>query len=1117
MPLNIFLSNRLENLSEALVKIIATPAAAPLAPEVIVVQSRGMQRWLSLQIAGKLGIAANLSFPFPNALVNEIIERIWPDFRSVFEKETNHSGQLPAELGAYTPAVLTWEIMKLLPDSAGNKAFRQLNHYLAGRGSVLKRLQLAMRIADLFDQYLLYRPEMFLRWEAGRDEQWQAQLWRKIVKHKKGPHRAALGSELLKWLHKTEELDGLPKRINIFGISALPEFHISVLSALAKTRAVNLFILNPCREYWGDIRSSREIRKMAGVAAQLEMDFSGEPSQALHLESGNSLLASLGKLGRDFFDLLQDNLDGHTSELFQEPEGDTLLCSIQEDILKLREPALQNGRKHKLSAGDKSVQFHSCHSQRREIEVLHDQLLDLFQRDPGLKPADILVMAPDIEPYAPFIQAVFDRPAGDPKRIPFSIADRTFRHEDRIITVFFAILRLHGSRLAASEVMSILEEPAILRRFSLNADDLDLIRDWLENARIRWGINAEHLHKLGLPPHAENTWQAGIDRLLLGYALPGHEQRAYGAISPYDKVEGRQTQTLGNFIEFTDQLFATAESLAGKRTLKAWGTELGRLLDRFFSDRDEAVARQLQVLRNEITRLGEYQDLSAFDEEVELRVVQHHLEDRLQRDGLGFGFLSGAVTFCSILPMRSIPVEVLCLIGMNNDSFPVSKHAISFDLIAQQPRKGDRSRRHDDRYLFLEALLSARRKLYVSYVGQSIKDNTEAPPSVLISEFGEYLDSNYELSSSEKPFESLTTVHRLQAFSPAYFAGGADAGINYFSYSEENGTAAAILVDSDKTVPAFCDEQLAEPDGEFRQVTLLELYRFFRNPVAHFFMKRLGIRLEAREAGLTDTESFRFSGLEQYGAANDLMAKNLAGEETTDFRQAKLCSGALPLGGQGEVAYQMLEKNVAHFVESLQPYVASKPLLPLEIELALAGFQVSGTIHDIYADGVMNYRLARVKAKDHLLAWIRHLALCCAHPVDYPQQSYLAGVNSAAEGVWTAWSFAPVTDAQDILAQLLELYAKGLRRPLRFFPNSALTFAGCLHSGGIAKRGQALKNAAGEFNGSSRNKIPGIAESDDPYIYRAFAHEENPLNNEFETLALSVFAPMLDSRNELAG
>ena len=1082
--LRLYTGNRLEKLSEKLAELVSSPLASPLDKEVIVVQSKGMERWVSMQLAKRHGICANIQFPYPNHFVREVFGKVLPD--------------LP-ERSPFEPAIMTWKIMKLLPSCIGRPEFGSLRDYLKGSEGDLKRFQLSERIADTFDQYLLFRPEMIFRWERGQEDHWQAVLWKELVKETGKGHRAELGNAFFETINKSSsKKHGFPERISIFGISALPRFHIQVLAAISRFTQVNMFLMNPCKEYWGDILSGWEMKKTAAKQGPPELT-----TQELYMEKGNSLLASMGTLGRDFFDLVNE-FDCEEYASFEEPGEETLLTCLQSDILNLRERDRESDGKEMVESFDTSIRIHSCHSPMREMEVLYDRLLNMFEKDPNLRPTHILVMTPDIETYAPYIRAVFDMPVDESKRIPFSIADRSIRKENEIIDTFMAMIDLEGGRYGVSQVLAILESAAIQRRFGLSGADLELVRKWISDTRIRWGIDGKSRGQMGLPPFSENTWRAGLERLLLGYAMPGNDENIFQGILPYDLIEGNDTSVLGKFLDFTEQLFEHTTSLGHPRTLKEWSKTLTVLLDRFFMP-DEDSERAMQAIRHTLNNLGDIQDRSVFNEEIDIKILKWHLGHCLESEGFGFGFITSGITFCAMLPMRSIPFKVICLVGMNGDSYPRESKPLGFDLMAKHPKPGDRSRREDDRYLFLEVLLSAREQLYVSHVGQSIQDNTPIPPSVLISELMDTIEQGFEIPGMNI-LDHIVTRHRLQAFSPEYFK----EDKKLFSYSEENLRAARRMLEKRKVYVPFVSRGLSVPEQEWKTVDLDDLCSFFRNPSRFLLQRRLGIYLEERAILPDEREPFDIKGLEKYLLENSLMEKRLAGRDLKDLFSLTLARGLLPHGTAGECLFERLSQGVDRFAEKTGAYLQGTALDSLEVDLSIGDFRLTGRINSIYPDRLMHYRYARTKAKDHLNVWIHHLALNCLMADDYPLTSLIAGLASKGpEPGWVAWQYLPVQDSEEILGSLLEKYWEGLIKPLHFFSESSWEYAQALLSKG-KPREDALNSARNIWTGN--DYIHG--ESVDP-CYELFFRNSDPIDLEFQDIAEEVFGALMDHQEEI--
>ncbi|MBW1818371.1 MAG: exodeoxyribonuclease V subunit gamma [Deltaproteobacteria bacterium] len=1085
--LTLHTSNRLEVLARRLADTLAAPLGSPLEPEIIIVQSKGMERWLSMQLARRHAICANYGFPFPNAFIQELFTRLDPD--------------LP-ERSPFAPDVMAWKFMELVPACLDRPGFDVLRAYLGDAPEGLKQYQLCRRIADTFDQYLLFRPSMIFGWESGKDDHWQAQLWRELVRSAGGRHRAAMGRRLFEALQKrTPFVAGLPERISVFGISALPRFHVELLAAVAECTRVDLFLMNPCERYWGDIVSEWEATRVEAREDAGENDLPD-----LYLEKGNSLLAAMGTLGRDFFDLLAE-FPCREAPCFEEIEQEGMLALIQSDILHLRDAGESESKKTLIRQQDASIQIHACHSPMREMEVLHDRLLEMFENDPGLMPGDVLVMAPDIEAYSPYIQAVFDRPADDPKRIPFSIADRSARRESDLIDTFLAVLDLPGGRFTASQVMAVLDSPAVRRKFGFREADLEPIRNWVAETRIRWGFDAESRSRAGLVHTDRNTWRAGLDRLLLGYAMPGGGARLFGRILPYDHVEGDQALLAGRLARFIQTLFDITEELDRPRSLDEWAALLSELPGRMF-DADKGLEKDMQVLRNVAADLETARHLTGYGEQVDLRLMKWHIRRSLEQKGFGFGFLTGGVTFCAMLPMRSIPFKVICLTGMNHDAYPRQARPVGFDLMAGHPMPGDRSRRNDDRYLFLEALLSARDFLHISYVGRSIRDNTPIPPSVLVSELIDYMGKGFQVQGTPI-LDHVLFDHRLQAFNPEYFDGSG----RFFSYSRENRDTARARLGPRHDPAPFIAGGLSPPGDEWNALTLDDLCAFFGNPTRFLLTRRLEIRLERADTVLEDRELFDVKGLDRYRLENDILENKIRGLDPAGAYAVAQASGSLPYGTVGQCAYRGLSDDMEGFYDKLSPLLMRPQLDPLPIDLRLGETDLTGYLRGVYQDNRLQYRCGKLRPRDRLDTWIRHLALNCMSPDEYPRVTVLGGIDPEVKKAraWLSVEYGPVEECREILESLLDLYRRGLEKPLRFFPESSWQY---IHRSHVknALPDKALAEARKTWAGDDWHR----GESEDPYYDLCFRTADH-LDAEFQEIAEAVFGPMLEFQREIRG
>jgi len=1073
-------SNKTEILLDCLTEVLDKPLTNPFTPETIVVQSKGMERWISLKLAERLGCCANIRFPFPNAIVKSLFEYLMP--------ELNLSDDIE-KVQAFDMDVMTWKLMYAISDFLEHPSFSQLSNYLNQDVIAdLKQIQLCERIADTFEQYIIYRPDLIQSWENTQNDNWQAILWKSLTTNVADFHHSQLGKMAIKRLfdpaHRPSHM--FAERVLVFGISTLPVFHIQLLMALSQLCPVHIFVLNPSQEYWGEIRSKKEISKIQKIENADETD--------LYLEEGHPLLASMGKMGRDFLNLLYGNMDDHRIQIdfndrFEPISAHNLLTHIQAQLFELHAPTQSL---IKIDHKDQSIKLHSCHSAMREVEILYDQLRHMFDNDPTLKPKDILVMTPDIETYAPMIQAVFEHP-DNKNAIPYSISDRNLRKESQIMDTFFMILDLVGSRLEVTPMLAILECPAVARKFQIVSDDMPLIVHWLESTRLRWGQSGKYREKFGMAAYSENTWQNTLDRLLLGYAMSGENEAPFCQILPFDEIEGQHASIMGHLVQWAETIFKYVHLLDSSRLLKDWAKVLNQLIDDFFLPQEEEDI-QIVTIRKAIHRLEKIaiylkNDLQNLETKpIHFTAIKWYLNQSLQKPGSYLGFLSGHVTCCAMLPMRAIPFKVICMIGLNDIDYPRKDRHLDFNLMAQHPRPGDRSLRNDDRYIFLEAILSARKCLYMSYIGQSIKDNSSRPPSVLISELLDYLDDHFCFSSGDAR-KALISSHRLQAFHPAYFSNES----KLLSYSKENCRAAQILIDPTNDHDQSFINQPINDEIE-KNIHISELQNFFKQPIPHFFNKRLGIFLYDQLQTFERREPFQVDGLNLYWLKVELLEKLLSNNNPYDALSQIRAKGVLPLGQMGQLDYYKIIEGLGAMVKGVRPLIQhSKP--DLSVDLKMAQFRIYGNIKNLFERGLVSYRPAQSKAEDFILSWINHLilnALKGGHQI-----SFVVGTDGV-------YQLSSVNNSPSLLNELLRLYQSGLNMPLHFFPKSSFAYIDSIYRG--KSESEALIDAQKVWMPNHNQQAP--SESENLYHMRYF-QSSDPFDHSFKEIAKTVALPIV--------
>jgi exodeoxyribonuclease V gamma subunit len=1066
-------------------------AAAPLSPlerETVVILSNGMARWISMELAARNGVAAGFDFCFPNDLLDR-------SFKTVLPKSPPESNSSLS----FTHTSLTWRIATQLPALAKSAGFEQIAAYLGDGSDDRRLLQISRALADCFDQYTIFRPELVLSWDDGADDCWQAELWRAINKNCRGGHRAALLRSLQQHVTSGAPPRGaLPRRISIFGISYLPPFHLEALRLLSTWCDITFYLLNPCGEYWGSIISAKKKSRLTLMSAPPE-----EAEE--YYETGNPLLSSLGTLGQEFFETLLDfgfdeeHLEGTTSSPTQphphpnlplEREGTkttesvlapSLLATIQHDILTLFDrPSIAD--KTCLAPDDRSIQIHSCHAPLREMEILYDNLLAIFDELHDLESRHIVVMIPDIESYAPYISSVFgSRSSGRPP-LPFTIADRSIRRESPFIEAFLKIPDLASSRFALHEMLDFLESPVVMKRFDFDEDELITLRGWLTDCSVRWGLDADHRSRLGFPGYDDFSWQAGLDRLFLGYAMAPDDAATFGGILPYPACSGKQAETVGKLAEFIAVLRRISGRLNGRHTTPQWVDILAQVATELLLPGEDdsggslAVAKALHSLREAAT-------LHGFSQPLALDAVRDHLAETLGKSGGGYGFMGGAITFCAMLPMRSIPMRVIWLAGMNDGQFPRTERPPGFSLMNGARRRGDRSLRDEDRYLFLEALMAAEDRFCISFTGQNNRDNSLLPPSVLVAELNDYITQGF-VEPDGVTAASVLVRQRLQGFSSQYFDGHDP---RLFSYDRETCHALEARRLQGLTSRQFIPEPLPLDADVPLQIDLRQLTRFFANPAAAFLQQRLKVSLFNPADEPEDSEPFALDPLARYSLSQELVRGILNGDDYDSSLAAAKSRGVLPPLAAGKAAFTAAWENSSQFAASVAPYIGA-PLAALDVSFVHKNIHLHATLESCQAALHLRWRCATMKGKDRLAIWLEHLLLNSATADGYPRDSMLIASDSILE-------FPPLENAAEILADLLDIYYKGMQQPLRFFPETSWAF--------VARNPQKAETAwfGGQWGGFG-------GEKDNQAVALCFGGEE-PWGDDFTALALRIYGPLM--------
>ncbi len=1141
--LTLHFANRQETLVDLLTTALGQTGGDLFAAAEVVVPSKAVARAVTLQLAQRFGICANVRFSFlaPWLWAQGTVALAAAAPGTPLPVRTADSAQAP-----WQPAQLAWRVLAAFHDDAWVAGHPRLARYLA-QADAVTRLDLAQRVAAQVDQHITYRPDWLAAWSGGRlvlppgtdDESWQAALWRRLqaeiadtadgaavdptAAHSLAAALAQVGDSPA--TRARLQQSGLPASAHVFCLPTIAPVHLALLQQLARWMDLHIHALNPCAEYWFDVVEPRRLARLAAAG------------KAQHLDTGHRLLAAWGQQTQAQLAALVDACgDGVVDDDHFDPApGSSLLATLQNAILDLQDLAPAS---LPLDRADRSIELHVCHSLTRELEVLHDTLLARFAEPDPPAPGDILVVLPDLEAAAPVIDSVFGT-APPALALPFTITGRAQSQVNPAARALLDALALAAARGTASAVFGLLQQPVVATRFGLDDEDLARIHGWVLDAGVHWAFDGAQRQGLGLGDDARHSWADGLDRLFLGHALHGGAGPFDGRL-PAGEPEGSAALPLGALWAFLQTIDTLRLRTAHPLPAPDWPPLLLALADGLLHP-DTAGADALADLRAAIQGLadlwaGVWAD-GAPTLPLALDVVRQALTQALDDPARG-GVPTGRITFSALPSLRSLPYRMVCVLGLNDGAFPSANRPAEFDLIARHPRPGDRQRRQDERNLFLDLLLAARERLYLSHTGRSVRDNSHLPPSVLVSELLDVLVPAIDAPRAAV-LAHLVVDHPLQAFDPRGFRPGGDVRLRSF-HGEYAAALAAGQAAAPTQVPAATgldaggdddpatdgagDDSSEEADTDetdagstttfFTQplpapmpapLSLQQLQRFFRHP-ARALLQRLGLTVRQPDETLCDDEPF----LADFPARQDLADRLLPpllqaaelGTTVDDTTLAALAQAGTRLPG-GPVGRQVVDAELpllrahaqaladARRAQVLPPHSASLPFT-----IAIGGvdqpWPLDITLTGLRADGLLLHRYDDPRAADHLQAWLAHLALCASAPASVAGRTRWLGRGAR-------FGFRTVDDPLLLLQQLLDLWAQGQRQPLPFLPKTAWAWmAG----------GRSLGAARATWLASARRPF---AEQADPAHRLVWRGRPDPLDGglaDFEAVSALVLEPL---------
>lgn len=1012
MAVHVHVAERTDALADALAALLATPLADPFAREVVVVPARGVERWLTQRLSHRLGVGpragdgvcAGVDFVTPSSLVAMLLDKDTED--------------------PWDPERLAWPLLDVIDSVMGEPGFGDLTAHLGGGDPdderSTRRYAVARRLAGLFASYASQRPTLITDWRAGRDTdgtggelegdlRWQAELWRRLIARiDVPPPDVRLATTLERLRSGGADLD-LPPRLSLFGHTRLPETEVALLDALGALRDVHLWLPQASPALWSALEPT---------AREGQVPRSADDSADL---VGHPLLGSLGRDSRELRRTLGAVPTAPTSGTPRPP--DTLLGWLQSDLRANAAP--DPATRARRTGADSSVQVHACHGSARQVDVLREVLVGLLADDPTLEPRDILVMCPDIESYAPLISAGFGladiaEGQGHPAhQLRVRLADRALGATNPLLGVAAQLVELVRGRLTATQVLDLAGSDPVRARFGFGDDALERIAQWVGEAGIRWGYDADHRAGFGLGGLSANTWAAGLRRVLLGAAMSGLDHRQVAGALPVDDVSDGDLELAGRFAEFIDRMHTFLTGAEAARTVADWTGVLGDGVHQLTAT---ALDDSWQVAQfdRELARIA----AGAAGKDTLLRQadVRALLQQRLRGRPTRSNFRTGTLTVCTMVPMRSVPHRVVCLVGLDDGVFPRATGVDGDDVLARRPRTGERDVRSEDRQLLLDAIAATTETLVITYTGRGEHNGAERPPAVPL---GELLDA-LDRTAAEPVRDRVLTQHPLQPFDEDNLVPGRLRGTRPFTF-DRSALAGAQAARGERLVVRELVPTALPPAEPTPEVALADLQDFYRHPVQGFLRRRLRITKPYDADAIKDAIPITLDNLEQWAVGDQLATAVLGGAEGPAVIEALRAGGQLPPGPLGDGVLETIKTKAGPLVLAARGLQTGPPRT-LDVDIDLGDRRVTGTIGDIFGNNLVAVSFSNLGAKHRLAAWLNALALAAGRP-DENWTTHTIGKHRSGGQVAMVRPLAE-HDARAWLRDLVALHEAGLREPL---------------------------------------------------------------------------------------
>ncbi|XBC44247.1 MAG: exodeoxyribonuclease V subunit gamma [Buchnera aphidicola (Schlechtendalia peitan)] len=961
---------------------IQNPLHNPLNSEIFVTPNAQIDYWIKIFIANKYLITANINF----LKFNTFVWKIFQNFSS-----HNYSNL------EFTRYYLIWKMMNL-------KNIKHFSNFISKSNSKIKLFEILSFLSKTFEQYLIYRPDWIKKWQENSKKQNNTHastnqyevLWIELIKYMNSKHQSTWNfSNILFYLEnkfkKKLNITQFPPRIFIFENTYLTPYHLIILKQISQLCDIHFFYTTPYQYEEQLLSKFNKIKKCninltqknAADLLKTTRKFKIFIQKKINIHNSMNYIASWGEYGLENTVLL-NLIQKKQVNIFNTKETTCLLQKIQKNIIQnnflknnnINKINIHNEKKYKIFKNDKSLAIHVCLTLRREIEVLHDNLLNILNTNHDILFHDILIISKNINIYTPYIYSIFNKINGK-NYIPFFILSDTYlENKTTIFKIVIEMLDLPNISLDNEKILNLLSNVFILKKFKIKSKEIIILHKIIQQSCITFEADSTNETYESHINHEYNNLSIGEENIFLGRAMNDINYITWNKNVPYQYLSTKHYKIFGKFVTFSILLKKWKKILSTEKSLKHWKILFEQFLQDFFIN-DDSEKQEIIFIKKQWNKIIDPGIRENYKGKISIKILKNELLNYNSQKINIHGCFSGKVTFCNGFKLRSIPFKVICILGMH-EKFVIQKTSTSnLSLMYQYPRICDPHRPNKYKYLFLETLLSTKKFLLISYYKNSEHTNSIHEQSLIINQLFLYISKNFYISKKYNNKCKCQNINKLLLHIYYFHTNELYSTKNFYHNYKFHSFSQTWFKISQLTRTYKNNFEKPLPKIQYKHINMFNLISFWKNPIRYFFNQRLHVKLNLITTNNLYQEDYFIKAIDRYWINVDILNFLLYRKSIKKLFLYYKYKGIIPSGNIGKIYWNNQLSLITPLYEKIN--LQKKKLRNKKFCIQTGIHFLYGLLKNINTTGLLRWTPSIIKNTDIISLWLEHLVYCCIY------------------------------------------------------------------------------------------------------------------------------------------